>query len=89
MQTSTVAQLRERIAAEIEAMNTVFHGYAEVARHRIIEHKYEQLGTYQEQLSELIGPTAAIKILTEELNEHTTNHSPLPIRESQPMSHFD
>jgi hypothetical protein len=64
MSESNVAQLRTRIAQEIEAMNAVFHGFAGVAQHRIIEHKYAQLGVYHAQLTELIGSTAAITVVT-------------------------
>jgi len=65
---SEVAQIRYRIATEVEAMNRALNGYAAVAQHQIIDNKYTQLGIYQEQLTELIGPTAAIEVMIEELN---------------------
>ncbi|GCE09246.1 hypothetical protein [Dictyobacter aurantiacus] len=73
---SDVAQLRERIATEIEAMNQALNGYASVAQHRVINRKYTQLGTYQVQLSTLVGPTDALKILTEELDAHASDGLP-------------
>ena len=55
MESSEVAQLRSHIAAEIQAMNRTLYGYAEVTRHQIIDHKYCQLGIYQDQLTEILG----------------------------------
>jgi hypothetical protein len=58
MSSSEVAQLRSRIAAEIQAMNRALYGYAEVARHQIIDQKYCQLGIYQDQLTKILGQRA-------------------------------
>jgi hypothetical protein len=68
MPKSEVAQLRERIELEIQAMRAGLTGYASVSRHDIINHKYDQLGSYQQQLEHHIGATAAIEVVIDALN---------------------
>lgn len=68
MPKSEVAQLREKIELEIQAMHVGFTGYAAVSRHDIINHKYDQLGSYQQQLEQHIGATAAIEVVIAALN---------------------
>ncbi len=67
MSISEVTQLRQRIDAEIAAMNQAKHGYAAVARHEVITHHLEILGFYLEQLTNQIGEEAAVKILAEQM----------------------
>jgi hypothetical protein len=69
MPTSEIAQLREKIELEIQAMKTVFTDYAAVSQHAIINHKYNQLGDYQQQLEQHIGATAAIEVVIDALNQ--------------------
>lgn len=69
MSTSEVAQLREKIELEIQAMKTVFTDYAAVSQHAIINHKYDQLGDYQQRLEQHIGATAAIEVIIDALNQ--------------------
>ena len=70
MSSSEVTQLRSRIATEIQAMNRALYGYAEVARHQIIDQKYCQLGSYQDQLTKILGQREAIEVMIEEFNAY-------------------
>ncbi len=74
MSKSEVAQLKEKIDLEVQAMKTGFTGYAAVAQHDIINHKYEQLGDYQKQLEQHIGAKAAAEVVLEALNQ--LDHDP-------------
>lgn len=79
MPKSEVALLREKIELEIQAMNAGFTGYAAVSRHDIINHKYDQLGSYQQQLEQHIGAAAAIEVVINALNHlghHPDNENP-------------
>jgi len=71
---SEVAQLREKIELEIQAMRSGLTGYAAVSRHDTINHKYDQIGQYQQQLEQHIGATAAIEVVIDALN-HLGQHS--------------
>jgi uncharacterized protein YukE len=73
MSTSEIAQLREKIELEIQAMQNGFTGYAAVAQHDIINHKYEQIGDYQRQLEQHIGVRAAAELVVEAFQ---LNHDP-------------
>jgi hypothetical protein len=73
MSASEVAQLRCRIAAEIEAMNRALHGYAAGARHQIIDSKYYQLGIYQDQLTKILGQTKAMEVMIKEFDACVQN----------------
>jgi hypothetical protein len=65
---SEVAALRQKIEAECYAINLMLNGFAQVADHRTISHKYEALKQYQEQLGEIVGQQAAVEITTELYN---------------------
>lgn len=65
---SEVARLRRQIDLEIEAMKRTMTGYASVASHNIINHRYERLGIYQEQLAAYIGPEQAMDVLIEAID---------------------
>jgi hypothetical protein len=78
MESSEVAQLRSRIATEIQAMNRALYGYAEVTQHQIIDKKYHQLGIYQDQLTEILGQRDAMEVMIEEFNAYAKNPSPPP-----------
>jgi hypothetical protein len=58
---SEVAQLRNRIDQEIDAMRQAISGYAIVARHEMITNHYQNLGACFEELTARIGEEAAIK----------------------------
>ncbi|GAC1691870.1 MAG: hypothetical protein PVS3B1_30730 [Ktedonobacteraceae bacterium] len=65
MAVSEVAQLREKIEYEIQAMKWGLTGFAAIASHKVIENKYNQIGNYQDQLGELIGETEASKVVVD------------------------
>lgn len=69
MSKSEVAQLREKIELEIQAMRSGLTGYAAVSQHDIINHKYDQIGDYQQQLGQHIGEKAAIEVVIDALNQ--------------------
>lgn len=62
---SEVARLRRQIELECEAMQLAMHGYACVASHQIIEHRYNSLGKYQEDLEKHVGKEEASRIVVE------------------------
>ena len=66
---SEVARLRERIEQECQAMRAGLTGYAAVSSHDAINHKYDAIGDYQQQLEPLVGADEAarmtVKIYTE------------------------
>jgi len=67
---SEVARLREQIELQSKAAWRGLYGYALVGRHEIITHRLEQLGASFKQLSQEIGPEAAILIVIEALERH-------------------
>jgi hypothetical protein len=52
---SEVARLKECLRLEAESAFQGLYGYAEVARHEIIQQKLERFGEFFEQLKEHIG----------------------------------
>jgi hypothetical protein len=62
---SEVAQLRQQIELESVAMKLAMYGFATVAKHEFITHKYDTIGTYQEQLSAHVGEQQATQITVE------------------------
>lgn len=62
---SEVARLRQQIELECEAMRRALTSYAMVASHAMITHKYERLGTYQEQLASLVDEQEAMQTVVE------------------------
>jgi len=75
MPKSEVAQLREKIENEIQAMRFGLTGYAITSKHAIIDNKYSQLGDYQQQLEQHIGATAAIEVVIDALNQLGHDHT--------------
>ncbi len=69
MGASEVARLRQQIDQEIAASKLAMSGYAAVARHDIITHHYDALGTCLEQLTAHVGEQAAAQILVEALEQ--------------------
>ena len=65
MNRSEVAQLRARIEQECQAMHLVMHSYAVVSNHDAINHKYDAIGSYQEQLEQIVGLEQAAQITIE------------------------
>ena len=62
---SEVARIRKQIELECEAMKQALYGYAIVASHDAINHKYTNLGRYQEELELHIGKEEANAIVME------------------------
>jgi hypothetical protein len=60
---SDVARLREQIEREYEAMQQAMYGPAMVARHDIISHSYEAVGTYRNKLTCIVGNDQATDIM--------------------------
>jgi hypothetical protein len=55
---SDVAQIRQRIAQECEALRLAMEGFAVGASHQAITARYERIGSYQAELEKLMGPKA-------------------------------
>lgn len=63
---SVVAQLRQQITEELEAMQRGFSAYAAgIARHDFIRARMEQIGDHQEELALHIGPGKAANFVCE------------------------
>lgn len=65
---SEVAEMRQRIEWECEALQRMRLGFAAVASHDTIQHKYRQLEQYQNQLGQLIGEEQATELMVETYN---------------------
>ena len=63
------ARIRAQIDQEIAAMELAKHGFATVARHEIITHRFANLDKCVASLAEQIGDQAAIETLIEQLEE--------------------
>lgn len=63
MSKSEVAQLRERIELELEAMQRGMQGLAITARHDFIVARLDRVGVYQDELADQVGSTAATEIV--------------------------
>lgn len=75
---SEVARLREQIEIQSKAAWQGFYGYAQVGRHELITHRFEQLGESFVQLSEEIGPDAAIAVVAEALEKYAYDEPIVP-----------
>ena len=65
MSQSEVARLRAQIEAECIAMKQALQGFAITATHDIINHRYDQLGVYQDQLERFVGQKKAQDVVVE------------------------
>ena len=75
-QSSEVARLRQRIAAEYEAAHRAMYEFADgVARHRFITARMENVGRCQEELSRYLGEQQAIEILTQIIDNYAQHHN--------------
>ena len=66
---SEVAALKERLRLEAEAMFQGLYGYAEVAKHQIIEQKMQYFGEIGEQLKQYIGAEEATQFVINTLDQ--------------------
>lgn len=62
-QRSEIALLLERIELETQAMQLALHGYATVAKHQFITHRYDVIGECQEQLQTIVGEEQATSLM--------------------------
>jgi hypothetical protein len=60
---SEIARLRKQIELECQSMKQALYGYAVIASHDAINHKYDTIGRYQEQLEQLVGEQEAAEIV--------------------------
>ena len=74
--TSEVAQLRQQMERECEAMHLALKGTAIVARHDIISHRHRILDNYQGQLERFVGYQQALQISLEIYDQATARHQP-------------
>jgi len=65
MAESEIARLRRQIELECESMKLGMTGYAVIAKHKAITNKYNRLGAYKEQLTQLVGEPQATGIMAE------------------------
>lgn len=56
---SEIARIRQRIEQECAALRLAMDGFAVSASHEAIMARYDRLGACQEELEQLIGPTAS------------------------------
>ncbi len=61
---SEVQRLKQEIELRCQAVKLCLNGYAEVAKHQTIEHKYNALGECWQELAQCVGPENAKEIVT-------------------------
>lgn len=61
---SEIQRLKQEIELRCQAMKLCLNGYAEVAKHQTIEHKYRALGECWQELEQCVGPESANEIVT-------------------------
>ena len=66
---SEVARLKECLRMEAEAAFQGLYGYAEVARHEIIQEKLERFGEVFSQLKEHMGEEAAALFMLDTMEQ--------------------
>jgi hypothetical protein len=58
---SEVTRLMQELELRCQAACLGVHGYAKVAKHEVIAHRFEAIGQCQDELGKLIGPEEANK----------------------------
>lgn len=66
---SEIAQLRERLQLETASLYQGLHGYAEVAKHQIIEQKYEAVGKTFDELKQHMSEEEAANFMLHTLEQ--------------------
>jgi hypothetical protein len=61
MSKSEVARLRQMIADEYTSAQQGLHGYAAVAKHEIITHRFNRVGELTDQLAQFVGEQEALQ----------------------------
>ena len=69
MAQSEVALLMQQIELECQSLKLALEGYAVVSNHEAINHRYNALGAYQEQLQSLVGEQEAARVVFETYHE--------------------
>jgi hypothetical protein len=69
MNNSEVARIRQQIELESAAMKLAMYGFATVAQHEFISHKYDAIGKCQEWLETLVGEEEATDITVQTYNQ--------------------
>lgn len=69
MSQSEIANLRQQIENEAEAMKRGLNGYATVGKHEIIANHYQAIGNCHQQLTDIVGPKEAIAIIANTLEK--------------------
>jgi hypothetical protein len=62
---SEIAQIRQRIDQECEAMKAAMTGFAQTASHQFIHQRFQNLDVAQRQLAQLIGEQEATQIVVD------------------------
>ncbi|MFL5705219.1 MAG: hypothetical protein ACJ8AG_20650 [Ktedonobacteraceae bacterium] len=68
MNNSEVARIRQQIELESAAMKLAIYGFATVAQHEFISHKYDAIGKCQQRLETLVGEEEATDITVRTYN---------------------
>ncbi len=66
---SEIARIRQQIELESAAMKFAMDGFATVAKHEFISHKYDAIGKCQEQLGTLVSEEEATDITVQTYNQ--------------------
>lgn len=61
---SEIRRLKQEIEQRCQAVKLCLNGYAEVAKHQTIEHKYKALGDSWQELEQFVGAESANEIVT-------------------------
>ena len=69
MNNSEIARIRQQIELESAAMKFAMYGFATVAKHEFISHKYDAIGKCQEQLGTLVSEEEATDITVQTYNQ--------------------
>ena len=79
MNQSEVAQLRQQIELQLEAMQRGMQGFAAgPARHAFIVARMERIGAYEDQLAEQVGESVANQIVCSLYVEVMEREQPMP-----------
>jgi hypothetical protein len=65
MPENEIAHLKQRIEEEIASMHLLMNGPAVVGKHKLITHRYRNLGMYQRELARLVGEKPAERLVDE------------------------
>src|SRR5712692_11395378 len=63
MSGSEVVRLMQQIELETQAAQLAMHGFAIVAKHQFITHRYDAIGKYQYELQAIVGEQQASALM--------------------------